>query len=113
MKNNKGTIHFIISFLITLLILVGFSIMSLTLIRMENTISPNNYTLFEASPIQNNILDITFINDKSSIDLSFINNHSTNWTSYSYKLPATLNLYKTAIIEFYYFIKNNIVGLII
>lgn len=111
MKNTFKEIT--VSFCLSLTILGGFLILMLTHFRIQNTISPNDYTLLEIYRISENQLEVLFDNNNFLIDLTNINNLWEKLQSFEIFIPPSIKIITTTLnstIDYFLEISINILN---
>ncbi len=98
MKQNSGRLSaFILGFLITIMLGVLVSFVLTSLYRMENTMSPNEFSVLNIEKNMKNGIEIIALNKKYIFDFSKINQFFNKISTYDVLIPSEIRAFFCAV----------------
>ncbi|MFZ2537752.1 MAG: hypothetical protein WAX04_02475 [Oscillospiraceae bacterium] len=94
MKQNTGRLSaFILGFLITIMLAVLVSFILTSLYRMENTMSPNQYTVLDVKKNSENEIKIVALNKEYIYNFGINDQTSNIFSTYDVLIPAEIRTF--------------------
>lgn len=94
MKKNTGSLSgFMLGFAATLLLGAVVAFVLTSLYRMENTISPEGYTVLSIEKISENEIEVLALNQKCFFDFDKASENLVNLSTYDVLIPSEIRTF--------------------